>query len=180
MPFPRTWIEELIVEWLHLDGYMVEANLPVSTPRAGGRGEADIVGARISNDVLQIRHIETGLLHQGEKSIEHVRKKFDPEIRKSLVKHFRRVFSLSSKNVQYTRVYIPTHWSKRVVHELRKAKIEVWPFPEFLHNSLMPTIVQWKENPPHSPKIRGPSVTLPESYWLLQMLDYMHKKGLLG
>jgi len=32
MPFPRTWVEELIIEWLHLDGFLVEANLPVGVP----------------------------------------------------------------------------------------------------------------------------------------------------
>lgn len=41
MPFPKTWIEELIAEWVHLDGYMVEANLPVTGSVAGGRGKVE-------------------------------------------------------------------------------------------------------------------------------------------
>lgn len=49
MPFPRTWVEELIVEWLHLEGFIVVANLPISVSSAGGRGEVDVVGARIEN-----------------------------------------------------------------------------------------------------------------------------------
>ena len=48
MPFPKTYVEELIIEWLHIDGFLVEANLPVAVTSAGGRGEADVVGASLS------------------------------------------------------------------------------------------------------------------------------------
>jgi hypothetical protein len=42
MPFPRTWSEELIAEWLALKGYAVESGIPTSTTDAGGRNEVDI------------------------------------------------------------------------------------------------------------------------------------------
>jgi len=35
MPFPRTWSEELIAEWLALKGYAVESSIPISTTDAG-------------------------------------------------------------------------------------------------------------------------------------------------
>ena len=44
MPFPRTWVEELIIEWLQLEGFLAQSNLPVAVARAGGRLEADVVG----------------------------------------------------------------------------------------------------------------------------------------
>ncbi|MEM3398966.1 MAG: hypothetical protein QXR41_06825 [Nitrososphaerota archaeon] len=33
MPFPQTWTEELVAEWLDLRGYLVKVNLPVVTER---------------------------------------------------------------------------------------------------------------------------------------------------
>mgnify|MGYP001108266641 CR=1 FL=1 len=62
MPFPRTWTEELIAERLQLDGFLTQTNLPVHVSKAGGRFEADVVGARIKEKILEIRHIEPGAL----------------------------------------------------------------------------------------------------------------------
>ena len=42
MPFPRTWSEELITEWLALKEYAVESGIPISVTDAGGRNEVDI------------------------------------------------------------------------------------------------------------------------------------------
>jgi len=39
MPIPRTWSEELIVEWLQLKGYLVEVGIPTKTSKAGGKSE---------------------------------------------------------------------------------------------------------------------------------------------
>ena len=50
MPFPNTWIEELIAEWLLLEGFLVETNLPYAVGKGGGRGEADVVGAKIKDN----------------------------------------------------------------------------------------------------------------------------------
>jgi hypothetical protein len=37
MPFPRTWSEELIAEWLALKEYAVESGIPISPTDAKGR-----------------------------------------------------------------------------------------------------------------------------------------------
>ncbi len=51
MAFTRTWVEELIAEWMQREGYLVETGMPVPIPRTerdgkrgGGRYEADVVG----------------------------------------------------------------------------------------------------------------------------------------
>ena len=43
MPFPRTWSEELIAEWLALKGYAVESGIPISTTDARSRNEVDVI-----------------------------------------------------------------------------------------------------------------------------------------
>jgi len=35
MPFAKTWTEELVAEWLQLNGYLVEAGLPAGVTAAG-------------------------------------------------------------------------------------------------------------------------------------------------
>ena len=86
MPLPRNWVEELIVEWLHLEGYLVEANFPVATTDVGGRGEVDVVGARMEEGSLDITHIETGQLTGGKTSISSVDKKFRLKIINTITK----------------------------------------------------------------------------------------------
>jgi hypothetical protein len=49
MPWGRTWSEELVAEWLELEGFLVTIGLKVRTGKGGGRKEADVVGARIRN-----------------------------------------------------------------------------------------------------------------------------------
>jgi len=44
MPFVKTWSEELVAEWLRLEGYFVEESVPFGVTLAGGRLEADVVG----------------------------------------------------------------------------------------------------------------------------------------
>jgi hypothetical protein len=86
-------LEELIAEWLHLDGFLVEANLPVVVPAAGGRGEVGIVGPKVKTNVLELLHIETGQLARGKKSIRSVRRKFSGTVTASFMHYFRERFS---------------------------------------------------------------------------------------
>ena len=47
MPAPKTWTEELVFEWAHLNGYACEANVPLLPQKRGGRREADIIAYRV-------------------------------------------------------------------------------------------------------------------------------------
>ena len=61
MPFPRNWSEELIAEWLQIDGYLVETGVVLPTNNRGGRGEADVIGVKVEGESLVIQHIEIGV-----------------------------------------------------------------------------------------------------------------------
>ena len=176
MPFPKTWVEELIIEWLHLKGFLVEANLPVSTTKAGGRLEVDVVGAKLVGTTLEIIHVETGQLSGGTEGIKAIGKKFSSVVYYSLLNYFSQKLSSGGYRVNYKKVYIATYWTKPTIDQLRGLGIDVRTLPDFICNEVLPSIDKWKQNPPHHPKGRA---TLPESFWLLQLLDSLKDKGML-
>lgn len=178
MPFPNTWTEELITEWLLLEGFLVEANLPVATGGPGGRKEADVVGAKIEDGVLKILHIETGPLSGGKNDIERINNKFSPKVLDNIMNHFKQKLSYESDNVEFKKLFIADHWSKPVEEGLVSNGVPVERLPNFICEKVLPTIKNWKKNPPHQPKGRD-TVTLPNSYWLLQVVDYLKHMGLL-
>lgn len=180
MPFLKTWVEELVVEWLDLEGFLVVANLPVAVAQPGGRLEADIVGARISGNTLEIRHIEVGQLSRGQKGANDIKsKKFSQPVRQSVTDYFTQRLSFSSNNVNYQKFYVATFWTNPAKEVLEQSGIIVEPLPNFICNKILPTIERWKQNPPHQPRTKGKTVTLPESYWLLQLIDHLNNKGML-
>ena len=184
MPFPKVWVEELIIEWLHLEGFLVEANLPVGVAEPGGRLEVDVVGAKISDDVLKIRHVETGQLSGGEESIDSINNKFDKG-KKLVENYFIQKFSFKNKNdknnnkIDYQKIYVATYWTEPTIQELKNFGIKVYKWPEFICEEVLPAIKNWKDNPPHQPKTRGKNITLPESYWLLNLIDYLNTNKML-
>lgn len=115
----------------------------------------NVVGARIHNGILEVRHVETGQLSLGDNDVERVKRKFSEPIQKSLERQFRRVLAYEGEAVNYEKIYVPTYSTKPVVEKLREAGILVWPFPDFLKNKVIPTINQWKSDPPHQPLTRG-------------------------
>ena len=180
MPFPKTWAEELIIEWLHLDGFLVEANLPAGVTKRGGRLEVDIVGARISGNKLEIKHIETGQLSGGKEGANSIKeKKFSNDVCSSVINYFKQRFSFTGNRIDYQKIFIPTHWSNLTIKILTQSGITVKTLPDFICHEILPTIQKWKQNPPHQPQTKGKYVTLPESYWLLQLIDYLNDRKLL-
>ncbi|MCK4390619.1 MAG: hypothetical protein KAV83_10345 [Desulfobacterales bacterium] len=179
MPFPKTYVEELIIEWLHLDGFLVEANLPVAVTSAGGRGEADVVGARVGGNILEIIHVETGTLAKGQDSIISVGKKFSSIVSKEVTNYFKQRFSFSGDTVNYQSIYVPSYWTRPTVKGIKGLDILVEPLPTFILERLLPAIKKWKSNLPHKPKGKGKHIALPESYWMLQLIDYLESNDLV-
>ncbi|AEH22834.1 hypothetical protein TOPB45_0733 [Thermodesulfobacterium geofontis OPF15] len=187
MPFPRTWSEELIAEWLQLRGYLVEIGIPISSPKAGGRNEADVVDAKFRDGILEIIHVEVGTLPGGaEQSKETFRKKFSEEVRDSIVNYFAQRLEIKTfENVNYKGICVLVYASRPTLEALlnfvkeTKKEVEIKELSEFIKDEIIPTIQNWKKHPPHSPKTRGKEITLPESHWLLQLIDYLDRKQLL-
>jgi len=82
LPFPSNWTEELICEYLELEGYFVKTNNPISLNRVGGRGEMDAVGIKLEQNKLKIIHIETGI--PSTISSKKISRKFGQECNKEV------------------------------------------------------------------------------------------------
>lgn len=181
MPFPRNWAEELLVEWLHLDGYLVEANLPVGVARAGGRLEVDIVGAKITNGVLEIKHLESGLLSGGEAQAKRiVQTKFTRSIRYYLTNYFRRQFHFRGhfERVKYKRIYVPTWPVGPPIALLQRKGIAVILLQDVIAIHIIKAMNRWKAAPPYKARVSGSM--LPEAYWLLKLIEHMYDYDLLN
>lgn len=176
MPFAKNWMEELVIEWLQIDGFLAESNLPVAVTQVGGRFEADVVGTKIYKNVMEIRHIETGSLASGAESVAAVQKKFSDDIKASIEKYFKIKFGYPDSTINYEKMYIASFSTIPVETQLASHGIKVIRLMDFLFSHVFPTIQRWKDNPPHQPKNRGSYITLSEAHWLLQLLDFMHSR----
>jgi hypothetical protein len=173
LPFAKTWSEEIVAEWLQLNGYVVEIGLPAAVTTAGGRFVPDIVGAKITGNTLEIVHIEAGQLSRGQTSISSLQKKFSQNICSSVEAYFRQRLGFTAGNKHYRKMYIATFWTKPVVRAAKKLGIDVHPMPNFICTHILPTIKQWKQHPPQQSRTKGSFITLPEAHWLLQLVDYL-------
>lgn len=183
MPFPRNWAEELLVEWLHLDGYLVEANLAIGVARAGGRLEADVVGAKITRGILEIKHVESGGLSGGESQAKRiVQTKFTRAIRRYLTIYFRKQFNFRGrfKRVKYRRIYVPTTRSGPSEESLQRKGVEVIPLDGVISTHVIKAMNRWWDTPPFKKRTPGQNTTLPEAYWLLKLIEHMYNCGLLN
>ena len=175
MPFPRTWSEELIAEWLQLKGYFVEVGVPIRSGQKGGRIEADIVGVRVKGERLEIFHIEVGSLTGNPiKNAEMIKEKFSEQRVNAINEYCRNKLELSpDQQAIYNKLYVAVWWSDKTLSYLEQQQLPVRSLWEFVNNEIKPTIQQWKKQPPHRPQTRGKSITLPEGMWLLYLVDYL-------
>ena len=77
----------------------------------------------------------------------------------------------------YKKIYVATYWTKPTLEILDKNSVKTNKLPDFIHDEILPTIRCYKKNPLHPSKLGG--ATLPESYWLLQLIDYLDVKKML-
>jgi hypothetical protein len=176
MPIPRNWSEELITEWLCLRGYSTDVGVQVGRGSAGGRKEADVIGVKVSLDdtgkrILNIFHIEVGQLGGYDKSLEMIREKFSSIRTDEVIKRYKDRMAFEG-NIVYRKLYVdiwerPSRVTKlKKSPELSSVGIEVWTVSELFRNVLT-EITSWGE------------YTLPESYWMLKLLESLLEAGLI-
>ena len=177
MPFPRTWVEELLAEWLEYQGYMVGTGLTVPIQhrqegsKGGGRYEADVVGVRCSGDQCEIRHIESGA-YVDQNIVDRLRKKFSSDVCEEIKKRYAWSSAVSGRRARYIKQYVVTHphqkpaeW-ERWVTEISKvdSEVEVIALDNLLRDEILPGLRRSGSSGP----------TIPEGYWLLCSLAYAH------
>ena len=182
MPIPRNWSEELISEWLQLLGYLTEVGVPVGVGTGGGRKEADVVGAKISETdekgrILQIYHVEVGELGGNyERNVQYVRNKFSGTRMQEVVDRFKKRMGFIEQ-VEYEKVYVDIWPTKSKVaklmshEEINREGIKVWT-PKTLFHEVFRAISNYKS--------KSDEATLLEGYWMLKMLESLREWKLLN
>ena len=210
MPFAKNWVEELILEWLLLKGYLALSNVRLKSGKGGGVKEADILGLKLVKEpkefderkraiieVLEIVHIETGSLAENfEKNLKIIKSKFAPErvetikeisldtieLESVLGKFLLGYSRLGVSEVRYRRIYIASYVAKKQVNrlkeELEKDGIEFLTLEEVL-KAIIRDIDEWKRKQTEKGFRVTKRITLPESWWLLSLIDYMKSRGLI-
>lgn len=186
MPIPRNWSEEVISEWLQLLGYLTEVGIPLPGTGKGGRQEADVVGAKIiesdnKDKVLQIFHVEVGELSGNhESNVHYVRNKFSNSRTEAIINRMNRRIG-SIKPVEYKKLYVDIWATRKKIDnlmsnpEVQREGIEIWTL-EKLFQGVLQAISDWV--PDHGPK--PGEATLPESYWMLKMIEALREWRLLN
>ena len=186
MPIPRNWSEELISEWLHLRGYLTEVGIPVGVGSGGGRKEADVVGVKVNevnekSKFLAICHVEVGALTGDYKrNVESLREKFSSTRTREIVNRFKTRMAFTGR-VQYGKVYVDIWATERKVarlmddEEIKRGEIQVWTLKK-LFQEVFRVIRDWV--PDYESKTG--EATLPESYWMLKLLESLREWKLLN
>jgi hypothetical protein len=184
MPFPQNWLEELVAEWLELDGFLTLIGPPIRNPTgAGGAFAPDIVGAKVgAGGRVEIRHCETAMFFAKGAPAAAIQytNKFSRNIRDLVWDEFRRILAVSGPP-DYEPWVICCEAGTQVQSalqgviqnlQLQDPNLRNLQF-RTLKTDFLPevraTIGRWRQAHPGPPTGAG----LPGSKWLLSLLDYM-------
>lgn len=162
----RTFSEELISEWLQLNGWHIQTGVALRSKKVGGRDEADIVGLKILDGVPHILHVEVGTLGGSvSTNLKVLKKKFSEKKQK----YIKKVMGL--KNANFQSRYIATYLSSNI-EEMREIDNRIDKLSDVIQYEILPDITKWKASEVNNRKTtRLP--TPPNNLWLIQLIDYM-------
>jgi hypothetical protein len=173
MPFPRTWAEELVAEWLTLRGYLVLTNV-----RLRGRREVDVVGFRVLDDGgYEVFHVEVGAIwDKADKIMERIDKRFSEEYVSDVLKVLGYYVGREIVNPRYEKWFIVTGGSPGVIEEVKRrlqdkgSSVKMITLKEFV-KIILEDVEKWQKYMVNS-HLRDPATTVatPENLWLIGML----------
>jgi hypothetical protein len=185
MPFPRTWSEELICEWLGLEGYSTETGVAVGVGKGGGRKEADVVGFKIDansgSPVLEIYHVEVGELSGNHAAnVLTLKEKFSPSRIGEACSRCQKRTAFTG-TIKYDKLYVDI-WataSKAAKFmadpEVIKEGIKVFTLKD-LFTEVLASVKTYR--PTHVSK--SMEVSLPEGFWMLKMIEGLQQWKMLS
>ncbi|MHA1907094.1 MAG: hypothetical protein ACW98Y_07355 [Candidatus Thorarchaeota archaeon] len=172
--------EQVIAEWLSMDGYFVETNIGLSALKKGGRGEADIVAVKVEGGHVIVRHVEIGQLGQNyETNLSHVQDKFHKKNRTDIKEFVKERMSLTEEfewdyKCEYVFTYVASRQIQKLMEALAKDDIELVSFDMLLRDEIPKTMRKWREKEIESGRIAGKDwtyVMLPRKYRILFIVD---------
>lgn len=168
--FARTWLEELIAEWLCVNGYSIGVNIPAGAGEKGGRKEADIIGVMPTNNGIKMVHYE--VVHgtsELQKMADRIVEKFSPDRINYIKSYFlRKCDNCVVTYEKYAVVEGCSHNCAKKLRDMLPQDIVVEHIRDFLKN----VISLAKE---YGARRR----TFPDSCWMLNMLRSIAEEGLL-
>ena len=179
MSFASNWLEELVAEWLELEGYLVMMRPPVHLSGShGGRFEPDVVGARIRGGKLQIRHCESTVAFAGNPADEEqrVNKKFQLPLKQRVHELFCVQFGIQKDaGYDYTLNYeswVVYGYASRPVEARLSAipGLTLRKIDDLIAEDIIESLATWGEERQTD---QGTQPSMPQDKWLLQMLDYL-------
>jgi len=72
MPFPRSWVEELVVEYYMLRGFTVNFDVPAGSGRRGGRRDIDVIAVNPSTREVHIVDVTNIWQSKSENVVEKI------------------------------------------------------------------------------------------------------------
>ena len=173
MPFPRTWAEELVAEWLTLRGYLVLTNV-----RLRGRREVDVVGFRVLNGGgYEVFHVEVGAIwDKADKIVKMIDDRFSEERVSDVLKVLGYYVGREIENPRYEKWFIVTGGSPGVIEEVKRrlqdkgSSVKMITLKEFV-KIILEDVEKWQKYMVNS-RLRSPTtiVATPENLWLIGML----------
>lgn len=165
-----------------MKGFLVETNVGLIAPKAGGRHEADIISVKVNKKRVMIRHIEIGVLSGGFKAnLNRVKNKFRRELRDAVKRFVKERVALENDcEWAYNCCYIYTFSSRKddLRISLKKEGIDFVSLDSIILDKIRQAIQNWKQGQIKSGLVKGknPSyVQLPRKYRLLAALDRLMK-----
>jgi hypothetical protein len=179
LPIANTWTEELIAEWLHLDGFLVEIGLPAAGSGRGGRREADVVGGRVNSGKLQVCHCEAAewLIDRSATEVAtQYQNKFSKDVTDSVGRYLCTIFGTKEIG-SYQKLVVTKYFAKEFPKELSQVlpDAEAILLDDLIKNRIMPSIKNWKL---HHETAKGNPPQLPRALWLLKMIEFCMEWGL--
>ncbi len=182
MGLGSNWLEELVAEWLSVDGFLVEVLLPIQLGPQGGRAEPDVLGARVDTQGrLLVRHCETAVWPAGnpQPTAHSYGQKFRPAIVQGVERHFRRLFGVPQAAAACYEQWIIFCG---ISQPARAAVLSIVPgarlllLDEFVRTEVMPAITRWRAT-----QQAGSNTTpsLPADKWLLKLMEWLDYLGML-
>ena len=167
----------MVAEGLSLQGYLVETNV-----RLIGNREADVIGVKLENDRLEIKHVECAVQVAQKPSgeeLERILGKFKREYVEAVKKIVQSRLGAKPGEIKYDKLLIAVYiekeaeWRKR----LEENEINLLTFRDLIFE-VVKAIDEWKKKRREDGLIKGetlefPWITLPACYWILYLIDVL-------
>ncbi|MFG1449611.1 MAG: hypothetical protein AAE983_03090 [Thermoplasmataceae archaeon] len=191
MAFAKNWLEEVVSEWLSLEGYSVETNVPLKSKSGGGRNEADVLGFLFNGEFLEVVHAEATvqLTQSHDRNVENIERKFSSENTDAVLEIAKsRYGDRSIDSVRHIFVSALTS-SRKEAQNLKDIlaanSIEFMEFPELVKKCLYTISIEGKRRVTNglnrtSEYNQAIFAALPDGLWFMKMLGMMQRHGMLS